>query len=95
MLLLEWLRGFGLLDRVGVEGTGSYGSGLAHHLRVEGVTVVDGKPTESSESAAAPGIEGRWREIGFGGSHGLRLCDYRKRLGVVFQDEVLFEGRVT
>ena len=29
--LLKWLRGLGVLDRVGIEGTGSYGSGLAHH----------------------------------------------------------------
>jgi transposase len=39
--LLSWLRSFGELDRVGVEGTGSYGSGLAHHLREEGVCVVE------------------------------------------------------
>lgn len=40
-LLLEWLRSFGALDRIGVEGTGSYGSGLAHHLRERGVHVVE------------------------------------------------------
>ena len=39
--LLNWLRDFGEVDRVGVEGTGSYGSGLAHHLREEGVHVVE------------------------------------------------------
>jgi transposase len=39
--LLTWLRSFGVLDRVGIEGTGSYGSGLAHHLREEGVSVVE------------------------------------------------------
>jgi hypothetical protein len=27
-----WMAGFGTLDRVGVEGTGSYGAGLARHL---------------------------------------------------------------
>ncbi len=26
--LLAWLRGFGAVERVGVEGTGSYGAGL-------------------------------------------------------------------
>jgi transposase len=39
--LLKWLRSFGALDRVGIEGTGSYGSGLAQHLREEGVAVVE------------------------------------------------------
>ena len=39
--LLEWLRSLGAVDRVGIEGTGSYGSGLAHHLRVEGISVVE------------------------------------------------------
>jgi hypothetical protein len=29
---LTWLRGHGELARVGVEGTGSYGAGLARHL---------------------------------------------------------------
>ena len=31
--LLEWLRGYGELDRVGVEGTGTYGVALTRHLR--------------------------------------------------------------
>jgi len=39
--LLAWLRNFGALDRVGIEGTGSYGSGLARHLHDQGVTVVE------------------------------------------------------
>ena len=39
--LLGWLRSFGELDRVGMEGTGSYGSGLAHHLREAGVCIVE------------------------------------------------------
>lgn len=39
--LLAWFRSFGEVDRVGVEGTGSYGSGLAHHLREQGVHVVE------------------------------------------------------
>ena len=39
--LLSWLRGFGRLYAVGVEGTGSYGAGLARHLAGEGVTVVE------------------------------------------------------
>lgn len=39
--LLDWLRGFGRLHAVGVEGTGSYGAGLARHLHAAGVTVVE------------------------------------------------------
>ncbi len=30
--LLVWLRSYGTVDRVGVEGTGSYGAGLARFL---------------------------------------------------------------
>ncbi len=39
--LLAWLRGFGRLHAVGVEGTGSYGAGLARHLHAAGITVVE------------------------------------------------------
>jgi transposase len=39
--LLAWLRGFGQVMKVGVEGTGSYGAGLARHLSASGVAVVE------------------------------------------------------
>jgi transposase len=39
--LLGWLSGFGPVARVGVEGTGSYGAGLARFLRAAGVAVVE------------------------------------------------------
>lgn len=39
--LLEWLRSFGTLVLVGVEGTGSYGAGLARYLHREKVVVVE------------------------------------------------------
>jgi transposase len=39
--LLGWLSGFGPVGRVGVEGTGSYGAGLARFLRAAGVQVVE------------------------------------------------------
>ena len=39
--LLDWLRSWGDLDSVGIEGTGSYGAGLARHLAAGGVTVVE------------------------------------------------------
>jgi transposase len=39
--LLCWLAGFGDVARVGVEGTGSYGAGLARYLRACGVQVLE------------------------------------------------------
>ena len=39
--LLVWLRGHGTLVAVGIEGTGSYGAGLARYLRGEGVRLVE------------------------------------------------------
>jgi len=39
--LLEWMRSFGSLSTVGVEGTGTYGAGLARFLMRAGVDVVE------------------------------------------------------
>ena len=39
--LLSWLCGHGELTGVGVEGTGSYGAGLARYLAAQGVTVLE------------------------------------------------------
>jgi transposase len=39
--LLAWLRSFGPVGLVGVEGTGSYGAGLTRHLVAAGVKVVE------------------------------------------------------
>lgn len=39
--LLGWFQSFGPVARVGVEGTGSYGAGLARLLRTAGVEVVE------------------------------------------------------
>jgi transposase len=39
--LLGWLRGLGEVELAGVEGTGSYGTGLARYLHSEGVRVVE------------------------------------------------------
>lgn len=39
--LLAWLTRWGTLALVGMEGTGSYGAGLARHLRAEGVRLVE------------------------------------------------------
>ena len=39
--LLAWARGFGEVEAFGVEGTGSYGAGLARYLRSEGEVVIE------------------------------------------------------
>jgi transposase len=39
--LLDWLNGHGELARAGVEGTGSYGAGLARYLAARGVRVLE------------------------------------------------------
>ena len=39
--LHAWLAAFGPVDRVGVEGTGAYGAGLARHLRAVGLEVIE------------------------------------------------------
>jgi len=35
--LLSWVGGFGTVCLVGIEGTGSYGAGLARHLATVGI----------------------------------------------------------
>ena len=39
--LLSWLGGFGTVALVGIEGTGSYGAGLARHVTAAGIRVVE------------------------------------------------------
>jgi transposase len=39
--LVAWMRGFGPLERIGVEGTGSYGAGLTRHLRRVGIVALE------------------------------------------------------
>jgi transposase len=39
--LLGWLGGFGTVSLVGIEGTGSYGAGLARHIAAAGIRVVE------------------------------------------------------
>ena len=69
--LLAWMRSFGQLVRVGVEGTGMSGAGLARYLAEEHVTVVDvNRPTRQlcrrrgksdttdAEAAARPALSG-------------------------------------
>jgi len=39
--LISWLQGFGTVCLVGIEGTGSYGAGLARHVVAAGIRVVE------------------------------------------------------
>ena len=39
--LLDWLKAFGTVELVGVEGTGSYGAGLTRDLHHQGISVVE------------------------------------------------------
>jgi transposase len=67
---LLWLSGFGAVERVGVEGTGTYGAGLTRYLHTQGVTVVEvtcpnrqrrrshGKPDPVDAVAAARAAQG-------------------------------------
>ena len=48
--LLGWLGTFGDVTKVGVEGTGSYGSGLARYLKPGGGRGPRGRPTGPSEA---------------------------------------------
>lgn len=72
----DWMRSFGRLGRVGVEGTGSYGAGLARHLVAVGIEVVEvnrpnrqmrrarGKnDTIDAEAAALSALNGQARVV--------------------------------
>jgi transposase len=51
--LSSWMRGFGEIGLVGVEGTGSYGAGLARHLARVGLRVVEVDRPNRQERARA------------------------------------------
>ena len=90
-----WLASFGSLERVGVEGTGAYGAGLARHLAAAGVAVVEvdrpnrqerrrnGKSDElDAIEAARAALSGRARgqaKSGTGSVEALRVLLVAKR----------------
>lgn len=49
--LLDWVAGHGVIDRVGVELTGSYGAGLTRFLQGAGVTVLEVNTTDKATRA--------------------------------------------
>jgi transposase len=74
--LLVWMRAFGPVARVGVEGTGAYGAGLSRYLHRNGVAVIEvdranrqarrqaGKsdPADAVEAAQRAYVERRTKE---------------------------------
>jgi transposase len=38
---VRWAEGFGTVRNAGVEGTSSYGAGLARHLKAQGIEVLE------------------------------------------------------
>ena len=60
--LLGWLKGFGPVCLVGIEGTGSYGAGLTRHVTAAGIRVVEGRPVRP----AGPPPPGQIRPAGRG-----------------------------
>lgn len=47
--LVDWASTFGVIDRVGVEGTGSWGAGIARWLRVGGLVVAEVERPDRSD----------------------------------------------
>jgi len=57
--LLGWMSSFGPVERVGVEGTGAYGAGLARYLHRHGVTVIEvDRANPAGRDPAQPSKEG-------------------------------------
>jgi transposase len=57
--LVNWLQTYGHLERVGVEGTGTYGAGLTRQLCAAGVTVVE-VDRPDRKARRAQGSPTRW-----------------------------------
>jgi transposase len=49
--LTGWVTSFGEVLAIGVEGTGSWGAGLARHLRARGLNVIEVNKAEPSQPA--------------------------------------------
>jgi transposase len=58
---LEWSAGFGTVCLVGIEGTGSYGAGLARHVTAAGIRVVevDRSAARTAAVGASPTLSAR------------------------------------
>jgi len=49
--LLDWAGSHGVIDRIGIELTGSYGAGLARHLSAAGIQVLEVNTTDKATRA--------------------------------------------
>jgi len=52
--LVTWLGSFGPIAKVGVEGTGAYGAGLARFLRTSGIEVIEVSRPRSTALGSTP-----------------------------------------
>lgn len=96
--LWVWMRSFGVLETVGVEGTGSYGAGLSRYLVAKGERVVevdrpdrqlryrkgksDATDAVAAAHAAASGRAKTTPKTGTGGAECLRALDVARRSAV-------------
>jgi transposase len=55
--LLSWAEGLGPVRSAGVEGTSSYGAGLAHHLRACGIEVLEVEHPERRRRSSRRSVE--------------------------------------
>jgi transposase len=55
--LLRWAEGFGPVRCAGIEGTSSYGAGLARHLRVRGIEVLEVERPESRRRSSRRNLQ--------------------------------------
>ena len=101
--LSAWLLSFGVVERVGVEGTGAYGAGLARHLGRQGLVVIEvdrpnrqerrrnGKSDELDAIEAARGaLSGRvggLAKTGTGNVEALRALLVDQTLGTLDADQ--------
>ena len=66
--LLSWLAGFGTVALAGIEGTGSYGAGLARHIAATGIRVVEADRADRQDRRRAGQVRSAGRgQCGPGG----------------------------
>jgi transposase len=70
-MLASWMASFGAIERVGIEGTGAYGAGLARHFARASVMVIEvdrpnrQKRRQRGKSDRIDAVEaGAWRSVG-------------------------------
>ena len=78
--LTGWLAGFGTVALVGVEGTGSYGAGLARHMAAAGIRVVEVDRSDG-RTAAGRASPTRWTPSARRGRRSRAGLTVRRRAG--------------